>query len=95
MNNYHIYAEIGRGKGSVVYKGREKKTINYVAIKSVEKQYKNKVLNEVGTGHNQTTPAVQCIHGWDDQIDTRHTRRMRRCSYRPSFLFCLCLFLFV
>lgn len=50
MNNYHIYAEIGRGKGSVVYKGREKKTINYVAIKSVEKQYKNKVLNEVGRG---------------------------------------------
>lgn len=47
MNNYHIYAELGRGKGSVVYKGREKKTINYVAIKSVEKQFKNKVLNEV------------------------------------------------
>jgi serine/threonine-protein kinase ULK4 len=49
MNDYHIYAEIGRGKGSVVYKGREKKTINYVAIKSVEKQYKKKVLNEVRT----------------------------------------------
>jgi serine/threonine protein kinase len=47
MNNYHIYAEIGRGKGSTVYKGREKKTIQYVAIKSVEKALKAKVLNEV------------------------------------------------
>lgn len=47
MNNFHIYSEIGRGKGSTVYKGREKKTIQYVAIKSVEKAYKKKVLNEV------------------------------------------------
>jgi hypothetical protein len=46
MNNYHIYEEIGRGQQSVVYKvrinnlkrqGRKKKTIDYVAVKSVEK----------------------------------------------------------
>lgn len=47
MNNYHIYAELGKGKGSIVYKGRAKKSIEYVAIKSVEKAYKKKVLNEV------------------------------------------------
>ena len=54
MNNYHIYAEIGRGKGSTVYKGREKKTIQYVAIKSVEKALKAKVLNEVRTDGEAT-----------------------------------------
>lgn len=52
MNNYHIYEEIGRGKYSVVYKvsprqGRRKKTIEYVAVKSVEKSRRKKVLNEV------------------------------------------------
>lgn len=27
MQNYHIYEAIGRGRHSVVYKGRKKKTI--------------------------------------------------------------------
>ena len=57
MNNFHIYEEVGRGKYSVVYKvslqpltivqGRKKKTIEYVAVKSVEKSRRKKVLNEV------------------------------------------------
>jgi serine/threonine-protein kinase ULK4 len=47
MNNYHIYEEVGRGKHSVVYKGRKKKTIEYVAVKSVEKSRKKKVNSEV------------------------------------------------
>ena len=40
MNKYHIYEEIGGGKHSVVYKGRKKNTIDFVAIKSVEKCHK-------------------------------------------------------
>lgn len=47
MNNYHIYEEIGRGKYSVVYKGRYKKSIEYIAVKSLEKDRRPKVLNEV------------------------------------------------
>jgi serine/threonine protein kinase len=43
-----IYDKIGRGKHSVVYKGRKKKTIQYYAIKSVEKSQKSRVLQEVG-----------------------------------------------
>jgi serine/threonine-protein kinase ULK4 len=39
---------MGRGKHSVVYKGRKKKTIQYYAIKSVEKSQKSRVLQEVG-----------------------------------------------
>ena len=59
MNNYHIYEEIGKGKFSTVYKvknskklinsvqGRKKKSIEYVAVKSLEKSRRKKVLNEV------------------------------------------------
>ncbi len=43
-----IYEAIGRGKHSVVYKGRKKKTIQYYAIKSVDKSQKARVLQEVG-----------------------------------------------
>ena len=52
MNNYHIYEEIGRGKYSVVYKGRKKKTIQYVAVKSVERCRRKKLMNEVRIFHN-------------------------------------------
>jgi len=47
MNNYHIYEEIGKGKYSVVYKGRKKKTIEYLAVKSLEKIRRKKIMNEV------------------------------------------------
>ena len=47
MNNYHFCEEIGRGKFSVVYKGRIKKTMNYIGIKSVDKSRRNKLCNEV------------------------------------------------
>ncbi|KAG4971237.1 hypothetical protein JHK84_037308 [Glycine max] len=46
MNQYHIYEAIGRGRYSTVYKGRKKKTIEYFAIKSVDKSQKTKVLEE-------------------------------------------------
>ena len=47
MQNYHIYEAIGRGKSSVVYKGRMKKSIQYFAVKSVEKHARARVLQEV------------------------------------------------
>ena len=46
MNNYHIYEEVGRGKNSVVYKGRMKKTIEYVAVKSVDRNRRKKMMEE-------------------------------------------------
>jgi serine/threonine-protein kinase ULK4 len=47
LNDYHIYEEIGKGKQSIVYKGRRKKSIEYVAIKSVEKSQRDRLMNEV------------------------------------------------
>ena len=43
MEKYHIYEEIGKGEFSQVFKGREKKQIEYVAIKRVDKTMMNKV----------------------------------------------------
>jgi serine/threonine-protein kinase ULK4 len=48
MNNYSLTEEIGKGKYSVVYKGRKKNSIEYYAIKGVEKLNRHKVMNEVG-----------------------------------------------
>ena len=48
MENYHIYDEIGKGEfQSNVFKGRQKRKIEYVAIKRVDKIHMNKVVNEV------------------------------------------------
>ena len=44
MDKYHIYEEIGKGEFSIVYKGREKKKIEYVAIKRIEKSVMNTVI---------------------------------------------------
>ena len=64
MNNYHIYDEIGRGKASVVYKGRKKKTIEYLAVKSVEKHRRNKILNEVRIMHTLDHENILKFFNW-------------------------------
>uniref|UniRef100_A0A7N0UNZ4 Protein kinase domain-containing protein n=2 Tax=Kalanchoe fedtschenkoi TaxID=63787 RepID=A0A7N0UNZ4_KALFE len=64
MNQYHIYEAIGRGKHSTVYKGRKKKTIEYFAIKSVDKSQKSKVLQEVRILHALDHPNVLHFYSW-------------------------------
>jgi len=64
MNNYHIYEEVGRGQHSVVYKGRKKKTFEYVAVKSVEKSRRKKVLNEVKFLQNMRYKNIVAFHNW-------------------------------
>lgn len=64
MNNYHIYEEIGRGKYSVVYKGRRKKSVEYLAVKSVEKSRRKKVLNEVRIFYNLAHENILKFYNW-------------------------------
>ena len=48
MDNFHIYEEIGGGKSSTVFKGRRKRSVEYVAIKSIDKEgAMAKILHEV------------------------------------------------
>ncbi|KAG0453683.1 hypothetical protein HPP92_024987 [Vanilla planifolia] len=64
MNNYHVYEAIGRGKHSSVYKGRLKKTIEYYAIKSVDKSQRSKVLHEVKMLHGLNHPNILKFYSW-------------------------------
>ena len=54
MDKYHIYEEIGKGEFSQVFKGREKKKIEYVAIKRVEKSMMSKVISFSSTSRQSS-----------------------------------------
>ncbi|KAH9618827.1 hypothetical protein KSS87_020858 [Heliosperma pusillum] len=64
MDQYHVYEKIGTGKYSAVYKGRKKKTIEYFALKSVDKSHKNKILQEVRILHALQHPNVLKFYAW-------------------------------
>ena len=64
MNNYQICEEVGRGRHSKVYKGRLKKTVDYYAIKSVEKSQRNRVLNEVTMLHQLSHEHILKFFHW-------------------------------
>ena len=64
MEKYHIYEEIGKGKYSQVFKGREKKHIEYVAIKRVDKSRMNNVVNEVQILHKLDNPHTLRFYDW-------------------------------
>ena len=66
MNNYHIYEEVGRDakNQSVVYKGRIKKSIKYVAVKCVERARRRKLMNEVRIFHDLQNKNVLRFYNW-------------------------------
>ena len=64
MDKYHIYEEIGKGEFSQIFKGREKKKIEYVAIKRVDKSIMKKIVNEVQIIHKFDSPHVLRFYDW-------------------------------
>lgn len=64
MNNYQIYEELGRGRHSIVYKGRKKRSIEYFAIASIEKTQRQRVLNSVQFLRGLNHKNVLKFHNW-------------------------------
>lgn len=64
MNNYQIYDEVGKGRHSVVYKGRKKKSIEYFAIASIEKGQRQRVLTSVQFLRSLNHRNVLKFHNW-------------------------------
>ncbi|XP_069504376.1 serine/threonine-protein kinase ULK4 [Ambystoma mexicanum] len=64
MENFILYEEIGRGSKSVVYKGRRKGTINFVAILCIDKCKRGEITNWVRLTHGIKHKNVVTFHEW-------------------------------
>lgn len=64
MENFVLYEELGRGDHSIIYKGRRKGTINFVAIHCIEKCKRPEVTNTVRMTHDIQNPNVVKFHEW-------------------------------
>lgn len=64
MENYILYDEIGRGERSIVYKGRKKGTIEFVAIHCVDKTKRLELRNMVRLTHDLVHPNVVRFNEW-------------------------------
>ena len=61
MENFVLYEELGRGNHSIIYKGRRKGTINFVAIHCIEKCKRPQVTNTVSVMYDCVTHSVHFI----------------------------------
>ncbi|XP_077125183.1 serine/threonine-protein kinase ULK4 [Ranitomeya variabilis] len=64
MENYILYEEIGKGSKSVVYKGRRKGTISFVAILRIEKTKRAEITNWVRLTHHIKHKNVVTFYEW-------------------------------
>ncbi|XP_042810215.1 serine/threonine-protein kinase ULK4 isoform X7 [Panthera leo] len=64
MENFILYEEIGRGSKTVVYKGRQKGTINFVAILCTDKCKRPEITNWVRLTHEIKHKNIVTFHEW-------------------------------
>ncbi|XP_045386669.1 serine/threonine-protein kinase ULK4 isoform X2 [Lemur catta] len=64
MENFILYEEIGRGGKTVVYKGRRKGTINFVAILCTDKCKRPEITNWVRLTHEIKHKNIVTFHEW-------------------------------
>ncbi|XP_033495595.2 serine/threonine-protein kinase ULK4 [Epinephelus lanceolatus] len=64
MENFILYEELGAGSSSVVYKGRRKGNLNYVAIICADKAKRPEITNHVRLSHDLDHPNVVCFYEW-------------------------------
>uniref|UniRef100_A0A8C1T1R8 Unc-51 like kinase 4 n=1 Tax=Cyprinus carpio TaxID=7962 RepID=A0A8C1T1R8_CYPCA len=64
MENFILYEEIGRGNRSVVYKGRRKGSIHFVAIICSDKSKRPELTNHVRLAHDIKHDNVVSFYEW-------------------------------
>ncbi|KAJ8415718.1 hypothetical protein AAFF_G00402750 [Aldrovandia affinis] len=64
MENFILYEEIGRGSKSVVYKGRRKGSIHFVAIICCDKSKRAEITNHVRLTNSIKHENVVSFHEW-------------------------------
>ncbi|KAM5233477.1 serine/threonine-protein kinase ULK4 isoform 2-T2 [Hipposideros larvatus] len=64
MENFVLYEEIGRGSKTIVYKGRRKGTINFVAILCTDKCKRPEITNWVRLTHEIKHKNIVTFHEW-------------------------------
>ena len=64
MDQHQFYEEIGKGDFSTVYKGRLKRSVEFVSIRRVEKVHQQKISTEVQAMHSLDHPNVLKFHAW-------------------------------
>ena len=64
LSFFRFYEEIGAGRFSTVYKGRVKRSVEFVAIRRVEKASQAKVSTEVQAMHSLDHANVLKFHAW-------------------------------
>ncbi|XP_054046792.1 serine/threonine-protein kinase ULK4 isoform X5 [Rissa tridactyla] len=64
MENFILYEEIGRGNKTVVYKGRRKGTINFVAVLCTDKCKRAEITNWVRLTHEIRHKNIVTFHEW-------------------------------
>ncbi|XP_045899646.1 serine/threonine-protein kinase ULK4 [Micropterus dolomieu] len=64
MENFILYEELGAGRSSVVYKGRRKGHLSYVAIICADKAKRPEITNHVRLSHDLDHPNIVCFYEW-------------------------------
>ncbi|KAL0924090.1 hypothetical protein M5K25_004895 [Dendrobium thyrsiflorum] len=84
MNNYHVYEAIGLGKHSTVYKGRMKKSIEYYAIKSVDKSQRDLMSLLKEDGRLPEDSIHDLAHDIVKALQFLHSKGIIYCDLKPS-----------
>uniref|UniRef100_A0A3B5AME5 Protein kinase domain-containing protein n=1 Tax=Stegastes partitus TaxID=144197 RepID=A0A3B5AME5_9TELE len=64
MENFILYEELGAGRNSVVYKGRKKGSLNYVAIVCTDKAKRTEITNHVRLSRDLDHPNIVSFYEW-------------------------------
>ncbi|AWO96963.1 putative serine/threonine-protein kinase ULK4 [Scophthalmus maximus] len=64
MENFMLYEELGSGSSSVVYKGRRKGSLSYVAIVRADKAKRPEITNHVRLSHALYHQNIVRFHEW-------------------------------